>query len=102
MLPGAMQSRAMSVVEATTNVAVGLAVAVATQILVFPLFGFRVGLGDNLALGVIFTAVSLARSYTLRRIFERLRVRSADREAAAPASDGREVGRGERDQSAMR
>ena len=33
------QSRLMSLVEAVTNVAVGYAVEVATQILVFPLFG---------------------------------------------------------------
>lgn len=47
--------------------------AVATQIAVFPLFGLAVTLGDNLAIGGIFTAVSLVRAYLLRRLFERLR-----------------------------
>ena len=67
------QSRRMSAIESVANVAVGYAVAVATQIVVFPLFGLAVTLGDNLAIGMIFTVVSLARSYALRRAFEMLR-----------------------------
>ena len=35
----------------------------ATQLLVFPLFGLDTTLGQNLAIGAIFTTVSLARSY---------------------------------------
>jgi len=70
------QSRTMSLVEAVTNVLIGYGVAVATQMLVFPLFGFAASLQDNLAIGFVFTAVSLVRSYLLRRAFETLRVRS--------------------------
>jgi len=66
----------MSLVEAVTNVLIGYGVAVATQMLVFPLFGFAASLQDNLAIGFVFTAVSLVRSYLLRRAFETLRVRS--------------------------
>ena len=65
------QTRIMSAVEAVANVAVGYGVAVATQLAVFPIFGLAVALGDNLAIGGIFTAVSLARSYALRRLFNR-------------------------------
>ena len=68
------QSRRMSFVEAFANVAVGYGLAVATQLAVFPAFGLRASLADNLALGAVFTAVSLARAYALRRLFERLRV----------------------------
>ena len=42
------QSRRMSLVEALANVAVGFDVAVATQVMVFPLFGLRASLADNL------------------------------------------------------
>ena len=70
------QSRWMSLAEAVTNVLVGYGVAVATQMLVFPLFGFEASLQDNLAIGLVFTAVSLVRSYLLRRAFETLRVHS--------------------------
>jgi len=65
------QSRRMSLIEAITNVAVGYALAVVTQMLVFPWFGLHASLGDNLALGLVFTAVSLIRSYALRRLFTR-------------------------------
>jgi hypothetical protein len=65
----------MSFVEAITNVAVGYGVAVVTQILIFPLFGLHTTLGQNLAMGGIFTIVSLARSFLLRRLFEMLCVR---------------------------
>jgi len=64
------QSRRMSLVEAITNVAVGYALAVATQIVVFPWFGLHPSLGDNLALGAVFVGISLVRSYALRRLFE--------------------------------
>jgi hypothetical protein len=70
------QSRRMSLIEAVTNVAVGYALAVATQIMVFPWFGLNPSLGDNLALGAIFTAISLIRGYALRRLFEAIRVSS--------------------------
>ena len=68
------QSRLMSLVEAITNVIVGYGVAVVTQILIFPIFGLQTTLGQNLAMGGIFTIVSLLRSFALRRLFESIRV----------------------------
>jgi len=62
------QSRRMSAVEAAANVAVGYGVGIATQVAVFPLFGIAASLGDNLAIGGIFTVVSIVRSYVLRRV----------------------------------
>ena len=67
------QSRLMSLVEAIANVAVGYGVAVITQILIFPIFGLHTTLAQNLKMGAIFTVVSIARSFALRRVFERLR-----------------------------
>ena len=67
------QSRRLSLVEAIANVAVGYLLAVITQIVVFPWFGIHPSLGENLAIGSIFTGISLVRSYALRRLFERLR-----------------------------
>ena len=71
------QSRLMSLVESLANVLVGYVVAVATQMLVFPLFGLAVTVTENLLIGLIFTAVSIMRSYALRRGFEALRVRQS-------------------------
>jgi hypothetical protein len=66
---GMSQSRRWSLFESVTNVAVGYSVAVAAQVAIFPFFGIRVSLADNLMIGVLFTFVSLARSYALRRLF---------------------------------
>lgn len=70
------QSRAMSLVEAIANVVVGYGLAVGSQMLVFPLFGLHTTLADNLTIGAIFTVVSIARSFALRRLFETIRMRS--------------------------
>lgn len=78
------QSRWMSLLEAVTNVLVGYGVAVATQWAVFPLFGLHATLQENLLIGLVFTAVSLVRSYLLRRAFEAWRFRSPA--AAAPTA----------------
>lgn len=64
-----MQTRLMSLIESVANIVVGYGVAVITQLLVFPLFGLAASLADNLMIGLIFTIVSLARSYALRRAF---------------------------------
>ncbi len=71
------QSRLMSLMESLTNVLVGYGVAVVTQMLVFPLFGLVVTVTENMLIGLIFTAVSIVRSYVLRRSFEALRVRQS-------------------------
>lgn len=66
------QSRRMSAVEAVVSTTVGYIVAVATQMVVFPVFGLAVGVWENLGIGLAFTVVSVARSYLVRRLFERL------------------------------
>jgi len=71
--PIAVQSRRLSLIEAVANVAVGLGVAYGTQVVVFPLFGFNATTGQHVAITAIFTAVSLVRSYAIRRIFCRIR-----------------------------
>ncbi|GIX11774.1 MAG: hypothetical protein KatS3mg116_3484 [Elioraea sp.] len=72
------QSRTMSLIEAVANVAVGFGVAVLAQVVLFPLFGLDVTLTDNLLIGAIFTAVSIVRSYALRRLFEAIRIRRSE------------------------
>lgn len=66
------QSRAMSGAESVANVAIGYGVAVASQLVIFPLFGVHLPLSDNLLIGAWFTVISLVRSYAVRRLFNRL------------------------------
>lgn len=72
------QSRAMSLIEAATNVVVGYVLAILTQLSVFPWFGIEAALGEHLAIGLAFVGVSLARGYLLRRLFEAIRMRSLE------------------------
>ena len=45
--------------------------ALASQLAIFPLFGILIPLADNLLIGAWFTAISLVRSYAVRRWFNR-------------------------------
>ena len=63
----------MSLAESATNLVVGYAVAVALQLVMFPLFDMRPRLDENLEIAAVFTLASLARSYGLRRCFEQWR-----------------------------
>ena len=64
-----MQTRIQSFIESVANVAIGYVVALVTQLIAFPLLGIPVSIEQNLLIGVIFTAVSLVRSYIVRRAF---------------------------------
>ena len=91
----------MSLVEAASNVVAGYLIAVATQMVAFPLFGLDLPLATNLLIGAIFTAVSLARSYLLRRLFEAIRVRRSQRKAAVPLRGAAAMDASAAGQSAM-
>lgn len=68
------QTRLGSLVEAFANIAIGFGINWAANMLVLPLFGFHVTGGQAFGIGLVFTAISLARSYLLRRVFNRLTV----------------------------
>jgi hypothetical protein len=68
------QTRWASLVESLGNVLVGAWISLISQILVFPIFGLHVPLRDNVIMVGIFTGISIARSFILRRLFEFLRV----------------------------
>jgi hypothetical protein len=70
-----MQTRLHSAIEAVINVLVGYGLAIATQAVVFPLYGLKTSMAESLSIGVIFTGVSLVRSYALRRMFNRWHLR---------------------------
>lgn len=67
------RSRTMSLIEAATNVVVGYVLAIATQMVVLPLFGIKAALHEHLAIGLAFVGIWLVRGYLLRRRFERWR-----------------------------
>lgn len=69
------QTKLMSWVETCLNTGIGFAIAIATQILVFPLFGYDPPLSTNFKIALIFTVVSIVRGYVLRRLFEYFHIR---------------------------
>jgi hypothetical protein len=77
------QSRSASLIEAAANVAAGYVLALVAQRLAYPLFGITTTLGTDAVIAGVFTAVSLARSYVVRRLFERLAWRHYDARAQA-------------------
>ncbi|EMK6667288.1 hypothetical protein V9J75_000723 [Vibrio fluvialis] len=66
-----MQSKKQSLIESVLNVVIGYVVALLSQLIIFPFFGVNLPLSDNLLIGAFFTIVSIIRSYTLRRFFNR-------------------------------
>jgi hypothetical protein len=63
------QSKRGSIAEAFVNIAVGLVVSMIANSIVFPAYGFHVSIADNVGITLIYTAISLVRSYCLRRTF---------------------------------
>lgn len=63
------QSRLGSLIEALFNVAIGFGINMAANFLILPLIGFNITLGQNLFVGVLYTVISVARSYVIRRWF---------------------------------
>lgn len=67
------QSRTGSIIETLCNTAIGYAISFVSNLTVLPMFGFHVSLRDNAIIGVIYTVISIVRSYVLRRVFNRIR-----------------------------
>jgi hypothetical protein len=91
------QSRRQSLAESISNILVGYFLALGVQLVIFPLYGMKAHISANLQIGAIFTAVSLVRSYLLRRVFnayQKPRLPGAGRQWAGkpggPCSVGKE------------
>jgi hypothetical protein len=76
-----MQSKIGSLVESLINILIGFGIALGSQILIFPMYGVNIPLHDNVMITLWFTLISIARSYTLRRLFNRITVWRMNRHA---------------------
>lgn len=63
------QSKKHSALESVTNVVVGLAVSIVTQMILFPALNIPVTFNQNLVITFVFFVLSFARGYIIRRIF---------------------------------
>jgi hypothetical protein len=65
-----MQSRLMSLIEAKANIIIGLVTSYLANMLILPhVLGIAVSQGQLGIITLLFTGVSLVRSYALRRWF---------------------------------
>jgi hypothetical protein len=67
------QTRLGSLIESWANVAIGFGINWSANMLIFPLFGFHISASQAFHVGVIFTVISVIRSYMLRRMFNKIR-----------------------------
>lgn len=68
------QTKLGSIAEAWANIAVGFGVNFAANWFILPLFGFHaLTLSANFEIGLLYTLISLARQYVLRRWFNGLK-----------------------------
>ena len=63
------QTRLGSLIEAWINVAISFTINFVANLLILPLIGFNISIGQNLFIGVLYTVISVARSYVIRRWF---------------------------------
>ena len=66
-----MQSKLESLYEASLNVFIGFVIAFISQLVFFPIVGIDVTLGQNFILTVLFTLMSIIRTYIIRRYFNK-------------------------------
>ena len=76
------QTRIGSLIEAVVNVLIGFGINFVANLLVLPLFGFYVNAHQAFSIGLIFTVISIARSYAIRRWFNAHLHRMSQRAAA--------------------
>jgi hypothetical protein len=67
------QTKLGSFAEAWANIFIGFSINWCANMLVLPLFGFKLSGGTAFEIGLIFTVISLVRSYVLRRWFNGLK-----------------------------
>lgn len=77
--PPEKQSRVDSFMEAVTNTAVGFIVTLAASPLIYAMTGVSITLHQMAGATLLFTVVSVARQYVLRRLFNGRSVWSAIR-----------------------
>ena len=80
------QSRLGSLIEVLFNIAIGFAINWAANLLILPLYGFQVTGGQAFSMGLLFTVISVIRSYIIRRWFNARLHRAAELLAGRVAS----------------
>lgn len=74
------QSRKGSLIEALINVLIGFVINFIANLAILPAFGFEgLTMETNFYIGVAYTAVSIVRSYMIRRWFNSMIVKASQK-----------------------
>lgn len=68
------QSRKFSILEAALNTASGMMISILAGLAVYPLFGYDIPLAKVTGITIVFTVISVIRSYLWRRFFNHLHI----------------------------
>lgn len=66
-------------IEVVINVVIGYWIAIFSQIVIFPRFDIHIQPSENFQIALWFTGISLVRSYIIRRWFNDMLHRAAER-----------------------
>lgn len=66
------QTRKQSIIESLSQVIISYGLGVLTNYIVLPLFGLIVDAKSSFGIALIFSCISLIRSYMIRRLFTRI------------------------------
>ena len=75
------QTRLESLIEVLFNILIGFFINFIANILILPMFGFNISATSAFSLGLVFTVISVARGYIIRRWFNELLHKAALRGA---------------------
>jgi hypothetical protein len=67
-----MQNRLNSFIESIANVIIGFLINFIANIYILTLFGFNITINQSIQIGLIFTLISIIRSYLIRRWFNKV------------------------------
>lgn len=63
------QSRLGSAVETIFGTLIAMVIALGAQVVIFPWYGLHPSMQQNIGIVLMFTAISMVRSYFVRRLF---------------------------------
>jgi hypothetical protein len=76
------QTRLGSFIEACINVLIGFWINFFANLVILPMVGFHISIAQNFYIGFLYTVISVARSYVIRRWFNGKLQKAAQRLAA--------------------
>ena len=79
------QSRLGSLIEVCINICIGFSINWTANIYILPLYGFAITGGQAFSMGLIFTVISVVRSYVIRRWFNAMLRKASERMARMAA-----------------